>query len=450
MTVFNDSGAVEKRVAAIDVAFDYDYIWHPYSSMKTPGPMFPVASAEGAVLTLADGRQLIDGMASWWAAIHGYNVPELNEALQQQLPKMAHVMFGGLTHAPAIELAKKLIELTAPTLQKVFFADSGSVAVEVALKMALQYWQGQGEPKRQKFLTVKSGYHGDTFATMAFADPDTGMHSRFGGLLAEHLFAPAPPLADSTWDPVAMEPISQLLADNHQQLAGVILEPIVQGAGGMRIYAAEYLTALRELCDRYDLLLILDEIATGFGRTGTLFAYEQAGVVPDILCLGKALTGGYMTLAATLTTDRVANGIAADGDGTLMHGPTFMANPLACAVANASIDLLLTSPWQSRVQVIEKQLQQQLEPCCQLELVADVRVKGAIGVIELTKAVDMAWVQPRLVELGVWIRPFGKLLYVMPPYIINSDQLAQLTTAMRQVVSEMAERLGKKSNKKAK
>jgi len=442
MTVINDSGAAEPPAVSVDVVFDHDHIWHPYSSMKTPGPLFPVASAEGALLTLEDGRQLVDGTASWWAAIHGYNVPELNQAIQHQLPQMAHVMFGGLTHQPAVSLAKKLVELTAPSLEKVFFTDSGSVAVEVALKMALQYWQGQGqgESKRQKFLTVKSGYHGDTFATMAFSDPATGMHHRFSGLLAEHLFAPAPPLANSSWDPTAMEPISRLLADNHEQLAGVILEPIVQATGGMRIYPAEYLMALRQLCDRYGLLLIFDEIATGFGRTGSLFAYEQAEIAPDILCLGKALTGGYLTLAATLTTQRVADGIAGDGDGTLMHGPTFMANPLACAVANASIDLLLASPWQSRVEAVEKQLQQQLEPCRSLPLVADVRVKGAIGVVELTEAVEMNWIQPRLVELGVWIRPFGKLLYVMPPYIISAEQLTLLTVAIYQVVDEMAQR----------
>ena len=440
MTVFNGSGAIEPPAVSIDLGFDHDHIWHPYSSMNAPGPLFAVASAEGALLTLEDGRQLVDGMASWWAAIHGYNVPELNQALQHQLPQMAHVMFGGLTHQPAVTLAKKLVELTAPSLEKVFFTDSGSVAVEVALKMALQYWQGQGEPGRQKFLTVKSGYHGDTFATMAFADPATGMHGRFGGLLADHLFAPMPPLQDSPWEPAAMEPIAQLLADNHQQLAGIILEPLVQGAGGMRMYRAEYLDGVRQLCDRYGLLLILDEIATGFGRTGSLFAYEQAGIEPDILCLGKALTGGYLTLAATLTTQRVADGIAGDGDGTLMHGPTFMANPLACAVANASIDLLLSSPWQSRVEAVEKQLQQQLEPCRSLPLVADVRVKGAIGVVELTEAVEMNWIQPRLVELGVWIRPFGKLLYVMPPYIISAEQLTLLTVAIYQVVDEMAQR----------
>lgn len=425
---------------SVDLAYDREHIWHPYSRMAKPGPVFPVASASGVMLTLDDGRQLVDGMSSWWAAIHGYNQPELNAAILNQCGSMAHVMFGGLTHAPAVDLAKRLIDLTAPALQKVFFADSGSVAVEVALKMAVQYWQAQGEPNRQRMLVLKSGYHGDTFATMALADPDNGMHRRFGSLLADHLFAPPPPPASQPWDQAVMEPVARLLADHHSQLAAVVLEPLVQGAGGMRVYAAQYLREMRALCDQYGLLLILDEIATGFGRTGTLFAYEQAGIEPDVLCVGKALTGGYMSLAATLTSDRVASGIAADGDGTLMHGPTFMANPLACAVANASIDLLLASSWQQRVQDIEQQLLQQLEPCRHLELVADVRVKGAIGVIELTQPVDMDWIQPRLVELGVWIRPFGKLLYVMPPYIMSSDQLTQITHAMGQVVHEMAER----------
>ena len=428
----------------MNVDFDHDHIWHPYSSMNSPGPVFSVDSAEGVTLVLDDGRRLIDGTASWWSVIHGYNVPELNQALQQQLPKMAHVMFGGLTHQPAVELAKKLVGLTDESLQKVFFADSGSVAVEVALKMALQYWQGQSQgisgSERQQFLTVKSGYHGDTFATMAFADPETGMHGRFGGLLAEHLFVPAPNLANRPWDPQEMDSVRALLAEIHQQLAGVILEPLVQATGGMRVYHPEYLIELRGLCDQYGLLLIFDEIATGFGRTGTLFAYQQAGVVPDILCLGKALTGGYMSLAATLTSQRVVDGIAGDGDGTLMHGPTFMANPLACAVANASIDLLLSSPWQMRVAAIEAQLVAQLEPCRQLSMVADVRVKGAIGVIELTEPVDMNWIQPRLVELGVWIRPFGKLLYIMPAFTISADQLSQLTSAMACVAAEMAER----------
>ncbi|MEL0083462.1 MAG: adenosylmethionine--8-amino-7-oxononanoate transaminase [Gammaproteobacteria bacterium] len=422
----------------VDLDFDRTHIWHPYSSMNMPGPTFAVASAEGVLLTLDDGRQLVDGMASWWAAIHGYNQPGLNAALKEQSESMAHVMFGGLTHAPAVNLAKRLVEITSPSLQKVFFADSGSVAMEVALKMALQFWQAQGDTDRQQMLVVKSGYHGDTFATMALADPDNGMHARFGPLVANHLFAPTPPAADRVWEPQAMAEVEAMLARNQNRLAAVILEPIVQGAGGMRVYPARYLTAIRDLCDQYGLLLILDEIATGFGRTGTLFAHEQAGIEPDIMAVGKALTGGYMSLAATLTTQRVADGIAADGDGTLMHGPTFMANPLACAVANASVDLLLSSPWQTRVLAIERQLQQQLEPARPLPLVADVRVKGAMGVIELTRAVDMSWIQPRLVELGVWIRPFGRLLYIMPPYIISAEQLSQLTSAMRQVVTEMA------------
>ncbi|MBL4622563.1 MAG: adenosylmethionine--8-amino-7-oxononanoate transaminase [Immundisolibacteraceae bacterium] len=441
MTVFSESESSSDAVVSIDIAFDHDHIWHPYSRMGSPGPMFPVASAAGVVLTLDNGQQLIDGTASWWSAIHGYNVAELNQAIAKQLPQMAHAMFGGLTHQPAVALAKKLIGLTDESLQKVFFSDSGSVAVEVALKMALQYWQGmEGRgSRRDKFLTVKSGYHGDTFATMAFADPQTGMHGRFGGLFAEHLFAPAPELVSKAWNQDQMKPVSRLLAENHQRLAGVILEPLVQATGGMRIYHPEYLIALRSLCDQYGLLLIFDEIATGFGRTGSLFAYQQAGIVPDILCLGKALTGGYMTLAATLTSQRVADGIAGDGDGTLMHGPTFMANPLACAVANASIELLLSSPWQARVAAIEKQLLTELETCRQLPAVADVRVKGAVGVVELIEPVDMSWIQPRLVELGVWIRPFGKLLYIMPPFIINADQLTRLTQAMASVAAEIAD-----------
>ena len=442
MTVSNDSKTSISGTDSVDLEFDHNHIWHPYSSMDSPGQMFPVASAEGSVLTLDDDRQLIDGTASWWSAIHGYNVAELNQAVEQQLPKMAHVMFGGLTHQPAVALAKKLIHLTDESLQKVFFSDSGSVAVEVALKMALQYWQGQGasESGRDKFLTLRSGYHGDTFGTMAFADPETGMHGRFGGLLAEHLFAPAPGMASRVWDQGQMDPISKLLAENHHRLAGVVLEPLVQATGGMRIYHPQYLVALRELCDQYGLLLIFDEIATGFGRTGSLFAYQQSGTTPDILCLGKALTGGYMTLAATLTTQRVADGIAGDGDGTLMHGPTFMANPLACAVANASIELLLSSPWQARVTAIERQLLIELEPCRQLQTVADVRVKGAVGVVELVKPVDMNWIQPRLVELGVWIRPFGKLLYIMPPFIISAEQLTQLSRAMVTVAAEIGDR----------
>ena len=419
--------------------FDRHHIWHPYSSVEFPGPLFEVVSAEGVMLTLADGRELVDGMSSWWAAIHDYNVDALNRAVSAQLQSMAHVMFGGLTHQPAVDLARRLVELTAPGLNKVFFADSGSVAVEVALKMALQYWQAQGNPSRNRLMTVRGGYHGDTFATMALSDPDGGMHRRFSSMMNQPVYAPAPPdpIQWATYDAAELQ---QLFECHHQQLAAVVLEPVVQGAGGMRIYAPGWLLLLRELCDRYGVLLILDEIATGFGRTGTLFAYQQAGIEPDILCLGKALTGGYMTLAATIASDQVARGIAADGAGVLMHGPTFMANPLACSCALASIDLLLNSPWQPRVARIEHELRQGLVPCGSSELVKEVRVKGAIGVVELTRPVDMGWIQPRLVELGVWVRPFGRLLYLMPPFVIESGELERLTFAICAVVDEMAKR----------
>ena len=417
-------------------SFDRDHIWHPYTSMVDPLPVFPVVSADGVHLELADGRQLVDGMSSWWAAIHGYNHPQLNSAIENQLKSMAHVMFGGLTHRPATELAERLIKLTDESLQHIFFADSGSVAVEVALKMAIQYWHANGRSERQRMLTIKNGYHGDTFGAMSVCDPVSGMHQIFKGVLPEHLFARAPQCHPDEVDAESLEDIERLIKEHHRQIAAVILEPIVQGAGGMRIYAPEYLRRVRKLCDEFDLLFIMDEIATGFGRTGTLFAYEQAGVVPDILCLGKALTGGYMTLAAVLTNRRVAHGMARDGTGVLMHGPTFMANPLACSVANASIELLLNSPWQERVAAIELQLTRELAPCKALSGVSDVRVKGAIGVVELKSPVDMAWMQPRLVELGVWIRPFGRLVYLMPPYIISADELSRLTAAICCVVEE--------------
>ena len=420
-------------------SFDRDHLWHPYTSMLSPQPTFPVVAASGVELELADGRKLVDGMSSWWAAIHGYNVPELNTALVEQSQKMSHVMFGGLTHEPAAQLGRRLVELTAEPLQQVFLADSGSVAVEVAIKMALQYCFAQGQTKRQRLLTVRGGYHGDTFGAMAVCDPVNGMHGMFAGVLPQHLFAPQPECRDdSEWDASQIAEFERLLRQHQDEIAAVILEPMVQGAGGMRFYCAEYLRQVRALCDQYDVLLILDEIATGFGRSGTLFAYEQAGIVPDILTVGKALTGGTLTLAATLTTERVAKGISADGSGVLMHGPTFMANPLACAVANASIDLLLASPWQQRVAAIEAQLKEELAPCAGFECVSEVRVKGAIGVVELAAPVDMQWIQPRLVELGVWIRPFGKLLYVMPPFVIKPQQLSQLTAAMLQVVGEIA------------
>jgi adenosylmethionine-8-amino-7-oxononanoate aminotransferase len=420
------------------VEFDERHIWHPYTSLSHPTPVFPVASASGVRIKLADGRELIDGMSSWWAAIHGYNHPALNAAINNQLSSMSHVMFGGLTHQPAIDLAKTLIDITHDDLQHVFFADSGSVAVEVAIKMAIQYWTSKGLPDKQRLLTIKNGYHGDTFGAMAVCDPDNGMHHLFKDVLAQHFFAKKPNcFAQQHYDQDAIADFERLLKDNVSSIAAVILEPIVQGAGGMHFYSATYLQKIRALCDEYDVLLILDEIATGFGRTGTLFAYQQASIAPDILCVGKALTGGYLSLAATLCSSKVADGIGDGEHPTLMHGPTFMANPLACAVSNASMDLLLNSPWQENVKRIEQQLLSELANCRSLSAVKDVRVKGAIGVIELHRPIDMHRMQPRFVELGVWIRPFSKLVYVMPPYIIEPSDLSKLTSAMHQVVSEI-------------
>jgi adenosylmethionine-8-amino-7-oxononanoate aminotransferase len=415
--------------------FDRQHIWHPYTSMTRPLTTYPVESAAGVLIKLADDRELVDGMSSWWAAIHGYNHPVLNQAITQQLQSMAHDMFGGLTHQPAVTLAKKLINITPVSLQHVFFADSGSVAVEVAIKMAIQYWYAQGYEKKQKLLTVRNGYHGDTLGGMSVCDPENGMHSLFTGILPRHFFAPAPECyPDGSHN---LSELKTLLQKHQSEIAAVIIEPIVQGAGGMRFYCQDYLKQLKHLCDEYDVLLILDEIATGFGRTGTLFACEQADIEPDILCLGKALTGGYMTLAATLTNQKVVNGISADDSGILMHGPTFMANPLACQVANASIDLLLKSDWQAKVKCIEAQLSRELEACRSLPGVHDVRVKGAIGVVELEQPVDMPVIQKQFVNEGVWIRPFNKLVYIMPPFIITPAQLSQLTTAIHKVLSRL-------------
>jgi adenosylmethionine---8-amino-7-oxononanoate aminotransferase len=413
------------------LALDAERVWHPYGALPSGLPSLPVVSAEGVRLKLADGRELVDGMASWWCAIHGYRHPAMDGAIRDQLKRMAHVMFGGLTHEPALRLAERLTELAPAGLERVFFADSGSVSVEVAIKMAVQFQRARGQRGRTRLLTVRGGYHGDTTGAMAVCDPVGGMHSLFTGLLPEHVFADRPPDGfDASLDEAWAASMRELAERHAGELAAVIAEPVVQGAGGMRFHSPACVRLLRDICDQHSLLLILDEIATGFGRSGAMFACEHAGVEPDVMCVGKALTGGYMTLAATLCTPFVAETVSGGEGGGLMHGPTFMANPLACAAALASLDLLTGSDWRGRVERIEAGLRAGLAPALELPGVADVRVLGAIGVIELEAPVDIAAATAAAVARGVWLRPFRELIYAMPPYVIGEEDLASVCSAM--------------------
>ena len=415
--------------------FDHQHLWHPYTSLGSANEMPVVERAQGCQIELATGEKLVDAMGSWWAAIQGYNHPELNQAIEEQLQDFAHVMFGGLTHRPAVELGKKLLQLTAPNLEAIFYSDSGSIAVEVALKMALQYWQGVGRPEKTKVMTLRGGYHGDSFATMAMSDPDDGMHARFSGMLYSPIYLDRPPAGYNVEVPQAyFQHLEKVFEREAAHAAALVMEPIVQNAGGMNIYNPAVLSRLRQLCDQYQVLLVLDEIATGFGRTGKLFGYEHAGVEPDILCIGKALTAGYLSFATTMTTRKVAKGVAGSNNEPLMHGPTYMGNALAASVANKNLEIISRGDWRSQVAGIESQLLKELEPCRDLPSVKDVRVLGAIGVVEVDHPVDLAGVTSYVIDRGVWLRPFRNLIYCMPPYVISSDELEKITSVIAELV----------------